>query len=96
MRKVGVETNQNYDPDTPGASVYDQVRVQLASGEVLESEQVAHARGHARRPLTDGELFEKFRGCLEAGGARVSARPLFDRLQRLDDLASARELAGAA
>jgi len=96
MRKVGVETNQNYDPDTPGASVYDQVRVQLAGGEVLESEQVTHALGHARRPLTDGELFEKFQGCLEAGRARVSARPLFDRLQRLDDLASARELAGAA
>jgi 2-methylcitrate dehydratase PrpD len=95
MRQVGVETNQNYDPDSPGASLYDQVRVRLAGGEVLESDQVTHARGHARRPLTDAELFDKFRGCLDAGGAKVAARPLFERLQRLHEVASARELVGA-
>jgi len=94
MRRVGVETNKNYDPDSPGASVYDQVRVQLAGGAVLESEPVRHARGHARRPLTDAELFEKFRGCLDAGGAKVEAGPLFERLQRLHAIASARELIG--
>ena len=94
MRRVAVETNQNYDPDSPGASLYDQVRVHVAGGTVLESDQVTHARGHARRPLTDAELFDKFRGCLDAGGAKVAARPLFDRLQRLQELASARELIG--
>ena len=92
MRRVGVETNQNYDPDSPGASVYDQVRVHLSGGAVLESDQVTHARGHARRPLGDAELFDKFRGCLEAGGAKVAAGPLFERLRRLHELASAREL----
>jgi 2-methylcitrate dehydratase PrpD len=96
MRRVAVETNQNYDPDSPGASLYDQVRVHLAGGTVLESDQVTHARGHARRPLTDAELFDKFRGCLDAGGAKVAARPLFDRLQRLQEIASARELIGVA
>ncbi len=95
MRRVVVETNRNYDPETPGASIYDQVRIHLVDGTVIDSEQVRHARGHATRPLTDAELFEKFRGCLDAGAARLEARPLFERLQRLQDLASARELAGA-
>jgi len=94
MRRVVVETNQNYDADSPGASVYDQVRVHLAGGAVLESEQVRHARGHARRPLTDAELFDKFRGCLDAGGAKVAAAELFERLQRLPEIASARALTG--
>ena len=92
MRRVGVETNENYDPDSPGASVYDQVRVHLIGGAVLESEQVRRARGHATRPLSDAELFEKFRGCLEAGSARLDPKQLFDRLQRLDEVTSAREL----
>jgi 2-methylcitrate dehydratase PrpD len=96
MRRVGVETNQNYDPDSPGASVFDQVKVHLAGGAVLESEQVTHARGHARRPLSDRELYDKFRGCLDAAGTKASPGPLFERLQRLDALASARELIGAA
>jgi 2-methylcitrate dehydratase PrpD len=95
VRRVSVETNQDYDPESPGASVFDQVRVHLAGAAVLESEQVTHARGHARRPLSDGELFEKFRGCLDAGGAKASAGPLFERLQRRDQFASARELIGA-
>src|SRR5574341_582806 len=65
MRRVSVETNRNYDPEMPGASVWDQVRVRLVDGTVLESEQVRRARGHATRPLSDDELFEKFRGCLD-------------------------------
>jgi 2-methylcitrate dehydratase PrpD len=92
MRRVVVETNRDYDPDTPGASVHDHVRVRLADGTVLESERVRRARGHAERPLTEAELFEKFRACLDAGGSRLDARRLFQRLLRLPELASARAL----
>jgi len=95
MRRVVVETNRNYDPETPGASVYDQVRVHLDDGTVLETEQVRHARGHATRPLPEAELFEKFRACLDAGGVKLEARRLFERLLRLDEVGSARELVGA-
>ena len=95
MRRVVVETNRNYDPETPGASVYDQVRVHLVDGTVLESDRVRHARGHAALPLSEGELFEKFRGCLDVGGARLEARRLFERLLTLQDLASARNLVAA-
>src|SRR5262249_45223252 len=67
MRRVRVETNQDYDPEVSGASVFDQVRVELASGSVVESEKVARAKGHADRPLSEDELCDKFRTCLDAG-----------------------------
>ena len=95
MRQVVVETNQNYDPETPGASVYGQVRVQLVDGTAAESEPVRQARGHATRPLTDAELFDKFRACLDVGVVKLEAGQLFERLQRLQDIAAARELVGA-
>ncbi len=91
MRRVAIETNRNYDPEVSGASVFDQVRVDLIGGGVVESEKVARAKGHADRPLSEDELFEKFRICLDAGGARIAPDVLFDRLRHLEDL-SAREL----
>jgi len=91
MQRVGIETNRNYDPEVSGASVFDQVRVELVDGHIIESEKVARAKGHADRPLSEDELFEKFRTCLDAGGARIAPDVLFDRLRHLEDL-SAREL----
>ena len=91
MQRVGIETNRNYDPEVSGASVFDQVRVELVDGGVVESAKVARAKGHADRPLSEDELFEKFRTCLDAGGGRIAPDVLFDRLRHLEDL-SAREL----
>ena len=91
MPRVRIETNEDYDPDLPGASRFDQVRVALKSGETVESDKVRRARGHGERPLEEAEIFEKFRSCLEAGGARLAPAVLFDRLKRLESL-SAREL----
>jgi 2-methylcitrate dehydratase PrpD len=94
MRKVAIETNENYDPEVSGASVFDQVRVELVGGETLETAPVKRARGAAELPLNDGELFEKFGTCLEAGQARIAPEVLFARLQNLERL-SARELTAA-
>jgi 2-methylcitrate dehydratase PrpD len=91
MGKVGVETNRNYDPEVSGASVWDQVCIDLKTGGSIESEKMRRARGHADRPLSETELFEKFRGCLDAGGARIAPELLFDRLKHLEEL-SARQL----
>ena len=91
MRKVAVEPNRNYDPEVSGASVSDQIRIDLAAGGTIESEKVSRARGHADRPLSEAELFEKFRGCLDAGDVRIAPEALFDRLKHLEDL-SARQL----
>ena len=91
IRRVGIETNQDYDPEVSGASVWDQVRIDLTAGGSIESEKVRRAKGHADRPLSEAELFEKFRTCLNAGGAQIVPDMLFDRLQHLESL-SAREL----
>jgi 2-methylcitrate dehydratase PrpD len=95
MRRVRIETNEDYDPELPGASRFDQVRVALKSGERVESEKVRRARGHGELPLAASEVFEKFRSCLEAGGSRLAPATLFDRLQRLETL-SARDLTAVA
>jgi hypothetical protein len=91
MRRVGIETSDNYDPVVSGAAVFDQVRVALRSGAGLDSAQVRRARGHAELPLREDELFEKFRTCLEVGGSQIAATTLFDRIGRLETIA-AREL----
>jgi 2-methylcitrate dehydratase PrpD len=91
MGKVSVETNQNYDPEVSGASVWDQVRIDLTDGGSIESEKVRRAKGHADRPLSEAELFEKFRGCLDAGDSRIAPDVLFDRLKQLESR-SARQL----
>jgi 2-methylcitrate dehydratase PrpD len=91
MKKVAITTNENYDPAQSGASVSDQVVVELVNGERIESEQVHRARGHAERPLGEGELFDKFRTCLDAGHARIPPEQLFDRLRMLEQISS-REL----
>jgi 2-methylcitrate dehydratase PrpD len=91
MRRVQVVTNQDYDPVQVGASVYDQVTVELTNGETVQSEKVRRARGHAELPLGEAELFDKFRTCLDAGHARISAERLFDRLKNLEAI-SARDL----
>jgi 2-methylcitrate dehydratase PrpD len=94
MRKVEIETNENYDPEWSGASLWDEVRVELVDGETLASAQVWRARGAAELPLGDDELFEKFGTCLAAGGARIAPDVLFARLKNLETL-SARELTAA-
>jgi 2-methylcitrate dehydratase PrpD len=91
MKKVRVVTNENYDPGQPGASLHDKVTVELASGERIESEKVRRARGHADVPLSEAELFDKFRACLDAGHAVIAPETLFKRLRRLERI-SAREL----
>jgi hypothetical protein len=41
--------------------------------------------------LSEAELYEKFRDCLEAGHSRIAPEALFDRLKRLEAV-SARQL----
>ena len=91
MRRVAIVTNENYDPEAIGGSVWDQVTVELADGGQVAGEEVRRARGHAERPLGEAELFDKFRACLDAGQARIAPDILFGRLRQLEAL-SAREL----
>src|ERR1700730_7733481 len=88
MRRVRLVTNEDYDTVQIGASVYDQVTVELANGERLESEKVRRARGHAELRLGEGELFGKVRTCPDAGPARISPERLFDRLRNLEKISA--------
>jgi 2-methylcitrate dehydratase PrpD len=91
MRKVERDLTDETDAANPGAAPWEQVRIELVSGQVLESERVTRARGHAERPLTDGQLHEKFADCLTNGGSAIPPDVLFGRLQSMQSL-SAREL----
>jgi len=91
MRRVQITTNQDYDPVHVGASVYDQITIELTSGEMVQSDKVRRARGHAELPLGEAELFDKFRTCLDVGHGRISAERLFHRLKTLETI-SARDL----
>lgn len=84
IERVAIDTTTEYAPDNSGAAPFDRVTVTLDSGLRLEGPPVRRATGHAEVPLSDAELFEKFHGCLEAGGAGRQAGALFDRLITLE------------
>lgn len=95
IERVAIDTTTEYEPGNSGAAPFDQVTVTLDSGRRLEGPEVRRATGHAGLPLSESELFEKFQGCLEAGGAGDQATVLFDRLATLEKI-PARELASLA
>ena len=92
MRKVTVVTNENYDPEAPGFSMHDCVRVFLKNGQIAESEKVRYARGHPKLPLTAEDLKRKFIDCVTVGNAHLDGPTLLQQLQRLEHLPSCRFL----
>ncbi len=92
MRRVVTTTTSEYDPDLPGAAPADTVSVELASGEVIEGAPVARATGHASRPLSEAQIYDKFADCLDAGRSDIPAETLFARLKSLNAI-EARALA---
>ena len=91
MRRVERDLTDETDAANPGSAPWEQVTIELASGQILQSERVTRARGHAERPLTDTQLHEKFADCLTNGGSAIPADVLFGRLQSMQSI-SAREL----
>lgn len=94
MRRVTVTTNENYDPEAPGFSMHDQVRVHMRSGNIIESERVKYAPGSAKRPIGQNALAKKFFECLRFGNSELNATRMLDDLHRLEALKSCRELMG--
>jgi len=91
MRKVERDLTDDTDAANPGAAPYDQVTIELTSGQSLQSEKVSRARGHAERPLSDAQLEEKFTDCLTNAGSAIPADVLFERLHTMQTR-TAREL----
>ena len=91
MRKVEIVTTTEYDAEMPGAAPFDQVVVELADGRTVAGEPVRRATGHASRPLSEAQLYDKFADCLDVGGSDIPAEVLFKRLSAIQSI-SAREL----
>lgn len=92
MGRVKVVENENYDPEALGFSVYDEVKVFMRGGAVLESERVRHPLGHAKRPLGIDDLRRKFIDCMATGNPALDAERVFRDLQRMETLPSCRSL----
>ena len=95
IQKVEIITTAEYDPAMPGAALHDSVHIELNDGRGMAGEPVARATGHASRPLTDAQLYDKFADCLEAGNSDIPADVLFRRLSAIRSI-SARELTALA
>jgi 2-methylcitrate dehydratase PrpD len=94
MQRVEIVTTTEYDDDLPGAAPADTVKVELTSGRVIEGAPVRRATGHATRPLTEAQIYDKFADCLDVGGSDIPAETLFARLKSIQSM-SARELTAA-
>ena len=91
MRKVEIVTTTEYDAELPGAAPQDQVTVELTNGSTIAGEPVKRATGHASRPLTEAQIYEKFADCLDAGASDIPADVLFKRLSAIQSM-SARQI----
>ena len=91
MRKVEIVTTTEYDPEMAGAAPADTVTVALTDGSVVAGTPVKRATGHASRPLTEQQLYDKFADCLDVGGSEIPADVLFKRLSAIQSI-SARDL----
>lgn len=77
--------------EQPGMAMHDQVTLELADGRTLDSGPLRYPRGHARQPLSEAELEEKFLDCARHGGVDDPERVL-ERLSKLDHTGNVREL----
>jgi aconitate decarboxylase len=78
-------------PDQPGMAKFDRVVIEARDGRRLDSGPIRHPRGHARLPLSDGDLDAKFLDCAWHGHSPDGAA-LLERLHRLDRLNDLSEL----
>jgi 2-methylcitrate dehydratase PrpD len=92
MRKVKRSVTEERMADMPPFAPDDRVSIRLKSGQELKHEPVVRPKGHWQKPLTEGELREKFLDCTERRLGGKQAEALFDKLNNLEDVASLREL----
>jgi len=86
MSKVEIVTTTEYDPELAGAAIADSVTVRLADGKTIAGTPVKRATGHATRPLTEQQLYDKFADCLDVGASEIPAETLFQRLSAIQSL----------
>lgn len=92
LAKVSVTTTEDYDPDEPALSRFDQVRFVMRGGTVIDSQPVARALGSAARPIGGDALKQKFLDCFAKGAPKVDVAAFFDNLARLEHAAGVEDL----
>ncbi len=95
MRKVRVTTTDERMADMPFAPD-DRVSVTLKGGETFAHEPVSRPKGSWQKPLSEGELQDKFMDCASLGLTDEQAGLLFGQLGRIGELGNLRELALAS
>jgi Uncharacterized protein involved in propionate catabolism len=91
MRRVRTTMTDERMADMPFAPD-DRVSVVLSTGKTLAHAPVTRPKGSWQKPLSEGELREKFMDCAGTGMPKAQAALLFERLGDLDRLATLREL----
>jgi 2-methylcitrate dehydratase PrpD len=84
LPRVGVELTDEVDPTMTTRARFTQVTVTLTDGTILTSPRVFQARGSARRPLSQEELWAKFSDCAGARLSEAEARRWFACVQELE------------
>ena len=90
MPKVAITPKPGRSAEDAALGIADRVRVTLRDNREIASPPITHPLGHFKNPIGADTLWGKFADCID--GAPLEARPLFDRLQRVDSLASVAEL----
>jgi 2-methylcitrate dehydratase PrpD len=90
MPKVAVTPTFEKSADDRALAPADRVRVTLRDNRALASPPVSYPRGHFKNTVSTEVLWAKFADCVD--GTPIDARPLFDRLQRIDTLGSVAEI----
>ena len=90
--KVVLISVDEYDTRDPAHSPTERVVVYLVNGETIDSGLIRSLKGHADDPMNRQELWEKFRLCTAATHDEPDARRLFDLLQEVDQLPTARDI----
>jgi 2-methylcitrate dehydratase PrpD len=90
--RVSREITEETDPDMETYPYFDWIDVTLKDGKTLMSEKVARAKGHAHNPIESDELWAKFDDCLSEAFPAERRRALFEKLQKIESLSSARAL----
>lgn len=90
--KVKLVGTEEYDTRDPAHSPTERVRLRLVDGEIMDSGPILSLKGHANDPLGREELWAKFAECTADTHATAAARRLFDLLQAIEQLPSARHL----
>lgn len=85
FEKTAMQVLSDESPEQPGMATVDWVVIETVDGRRLDSGGIQYARGHARSPLSDQELDDKFLDCARHGLAREAA-DLLGRLRRMETM----------